>query len=270
MLWIRLCCHEKEETNDCNETARRVSSECGTALARSATQAQVSRSSIEFAWTIHALHQYIQHYSARRFLTPHEQDISLAFILGYHKIFDEPFYSEYRSMSKCEEIETIVTLAIGTYLYKHTHDPLKFWTRLANTMDSIEDENNCTPQQVEFRKQVALARLGHPSFHFLPMHDNHAFQYGWFYFTSSFFGSRSLCWRDHSFAKDVTLEQVDELVDQFKTFVDRAPDFECANWLQAIYITSILPKEHWLYQMDESIDFLDAIEKMKQHLLRHY
>ncbi|EPY52987.1 hypothetical protein SPOG_04716 [Schizosaccharomyces cryophilus OY26] len=285
MLWgLLYCCnrsrrraHEeklvlKEEENNfsCSATHKERSS-------------KNSRSSLSIEWTTEALQQFIYQYSARRNLS-NEQSMSFSYFSeSYAQLFKHIYYSDSRSMTEADEAQAIVTFTIGSYLYKYSNPKSVFWKRLTEHMENIEDDGTCTAHQLEFRKKVALTHVGHPAFHFLPFQDKRTFHYIWSLFVSSYFmNAASIPPSPQRPAADNTAqrknkrstpqeikerEDVDVLREKFTQLLLECPDEYCENWLQRLYITCILPKNHYIYVLDESLDFLESIESMKQQIV---
>ncbi|WBW73835.1 Schizosaccharomyces specific protein Mug129 [Schizosaccharomyces osmophilus] len=243
-----------------------------------------SRSSLSIEWTTEALQQFIYQYSARRNLSS-EQSLSLSyFSQSYTQLFKHVYYSDSRSMTEADEAQAIVTFTIGSYLYKCTNPKSMFWKRLIEHMENIEDDGTCTDRQIEFRKKVASAQIGHPAFHFLPFQNKRSFHYIWSLFVSSYFmNAASVAPSPQQIAADDNgqrktrrstpreikiREDVDVIREKFSQLLTECPDEFCENWLQRIYITCVLPKNHYIYILDESLDFLESIESMKQQIIR--
>ncbi|EPX73958.1 uncharacterized protein SOCG_03174 [Schizosaccharomyces octosporus yFS286] len=243
-----------------------------------------SRSSLSIEWTTEALQQFIYQYSARRNLSS-EQSLSLSyFSQSYAQLFKHVYYSDSRSMTEADEAQAIVTFTIGSYLYKCTNPKTRFWKRLIEHMENIEDDGTCTRPQLEFRKKVASAQIGHPAFHFLPLQNKRSFHYIWSLFVSSYFmNAASATPSPQQVAVDDivqqknrkstpreirTREDVDIIRDKFLQLLTECPDEFCENWLQRIYITCVLPKNHYIYTLDENLGFLESIESMKQQITR--
>ncbi|KAL2312339.1 hypothetical protein POMI540_4175 [Schizosaccharomyces pombe] len=286
MLWrILTCCKSPEEDKDEHKEKPPNVGHAHLSVVSPLNElaSEKSRSSLCIEWTIDSLRQFVQQLSVRQNMSKDRREALTYFINSYNDLFHDVYYGDGRSMSKTEEAQTIVTFTIGSYLYKYTHPSELFWQRLSDNMANIEDDGTCTEAQLAFRKRAALSKLGHPAFHFLPMNNKESFHYAWSLFTSTYFQKAatvspspnqqpvdSVANPQLRKASEITTissrSDVDILLGKFKALIQESPDEHCNSWIQRIYITCVLPRNHYIYLLNEQVDFLTSIEIMKNQV----